>query len=100
MKTVLQPALVLTENKADALILEEGADSVVSQSSKATAEIDGTVVNLSAVKEPPGKWQSNMHKTLENGARQQNENPDLSFLVVNDKEGGKQLVVDLGKYKN
>ncbi|XP_077671660.1 DNA-directed primase/polymerase protein isoform X2 [Eretmochelys imbricata] len=98
VKTVLQPALVLTENKADALILEEGADSVVSQSSKATAEIDGTVVNLSAVKEPPGKWQSNMHKTLENGARQQNENPDLSFLVVNDKEGGKQLVVDLGVY--
>ncbi|XP_037753542.1 DNA-directed primase/polymerase protein isoform X2 [Chelonia mydas] len=98
VKTVLQPALVLIENKADALILEEGADSVVSQSSKATAEIDGTVVNLGAVKEPPGKWQSNMHKTLENGTRQQNENPDLSFLVVNDKEGGKQLVVDLGVY--
>ncbi|XP_044873962.1 DNA-directed primase/polymerase protein isoform X2 [Mauremys mutica] len=98
VKTVLQPALVLTENKADALILEEGADSVASQSSKATVEIDGTVVNLGAAKEASGKWQSNMHKTLENGKLQQKENSDLSFLVVDDKEGGKQLVVDLGVY--
>ncbi|XP_032656283.1 DNA-directed primase/polymerase protein isoform X2 [Chelonoidis abingdonii] len=98
VKTVLQPALVLTENKADALILEEGADSAASQSSKATVEIDGTVVNLGAAKEASGKWQSNMHKTLENGKLQQKENLDLSFLVVNDKEGGKQLVIDLGVY--
>uniref|UniRef100_A0A8C3SH29 DNA-directed primase/polymerase protein n=1 Tax=Chelydra serpentina TaxID=8475 RepID=A0A8C3SH29_CHESE len=98
VKTVLQPALVLTENKANALILEEGADSIVSQSSKATVEIDGTVVNLGAVKEASGNWQSNMHKTLENGTLQQKENPNLSFLIVNDKEGGKQLVVDLGVY--
>ncbi|XP_065452840.1 DNA-directed primase/polymerase protein isoform X5 [Chrysemys picta bellii] len=98
VKTVLQPALVLTENKADALILEDGADSVASQSSKATVEIDGTVVNLGAAKEASGKWQSNMHEMLENGKLQQKDNPYLSFLVVNDKEGGKQLVVDLGVY--
>ncbi|XP_026503684.1 DNA-directed primase/polymerase protein isoform X3 [Terrapene carolina triunguis] len=98
VKTVLQPAFVLTENKADALILEDGADSVASQSSKATVEIDGTVVSLGAAKEASGKWQSNMHKTLENGKLQQKDNPNLSFLVVNDKEGGKQLVVDLGVY--
>ncbi|XP_026503683.1 DNA-directed primase/polymerase protein isoform X2 [Terrapene carolina triunguis] len=76
----------------------DGADSVASQSSKATVEIDGTVVSLGAAKEASGKWQSNMHKTLENGKLQQKDNPNLSFLVVNDKEGGKQLVVDLGVY--
>ncbi|XP_075786407.1 DNA-directed primase/polymerase protein isoform X1 [Pelodiscus sinensis] len=97
VKRILQPALTLTENKADALILEEGMDGV-SHSSKATTELDGSVINIGAVKQTSGKWQSNKHKMLENGTLQQKENPDLSFLVVNDKEGGKQLVVDLGVY--
>ncbi|XP_067407752.1 DNA-directed primase/polymerase protein [Emydura macquarii macquarii] len=97
VKTVLQPALVFTKNKADVLILEEGADNVVSQSSKATVDLEGSV-NLGAVKEAFGRQQPNIHKTLGNGTLQEKENSDLSFLVVNDKEGGKQLLVDLGVY--
>lgn len=98
MRRVLQPALRLTKTKAAAVIPEEEIGHVF-QSSKATAELNGSPVNSVAVTNASGSWQSCTCKTLDTETSQQKEKSEFSFLVVNDKDGGSQLFVDMGKYK-
>ncbi|XP_025063378.1 DNA-directed primase/polymerase protein isoform X2 [Alligator sinensis] len=97
VRRVLQPALRLTKTKAAAVIPEEEIGHVF-QSSKATAELNGSPVNAVAVTNASGSWQSCMRKTLDTETSQQKEKSEFSFLVVNDKDGGSQLFVDMGVY--
>lgn len=72
--------------------------STVSQSYEATAYLPGCLENQTITKDMSQSWQLNSHRTQEKETFQWTENPDLSFLIVNGKHGGKQLFVDLGKY--
>ncbi|XP_025960986.2 DNA-directed primase/polymerase protein isoform X4 [Dromaius novaehollandiae] len=97
VKTILQPAMALMESKAAALIPEERAGQVF-QCSAPTDGSDGSLINLSAVEDASKSWPSIAHKTTEIETSHQGETSEFSFLVVNDKEGYKQLFVDLGVY--
>uniref|UniRef100_A0A8D0HAN3 DNA-directed primase/polymerase protein n=1 Tax=Sphenodon punctatus TaxID=8508 RepID=A0A8D0HAN3_SPHPU len=98
VKTILQPALESTGNKVDAMDPEDRADCIVSQPSKSIVDSGKSLASRAAANETSGNGQLNAFRTLGKGASQQKENPDISFLVVNDKKGGKQLFVDLGVY--
>ncbi|XP_062431728.1 DNA-directed primase/polymerase protein isoform X2 [Rhea pennata] len=77
--------------------VEERAGHVF-QCSISTGGLDCSVINLSAVEDASKSWPSIAHETTEIETSQQEENSEFSFLVVNDKEGRKQLFVDLGVY--
>ncbi|KAH0616133.1 hypothetical protein JD844_027025 [Phrynosoma platyrhinos] len=96
LRSILQPAVLLTKNK-DAIVLEKQIS--VSQSYKATTDVPKCLENQTVSKNVPQTSQLNSQGTLEKGTSQWKENTDLSFLIVNGKQGGKQLFVDLGKYK-
>ncbi|NXI03643.1 PRIPO protein, partial [Pachycephala philippinensis] len=96
VRTILQPAVRLMESKADVIPTEEAGH--VFQCS-AGAGLDGSLTNLTAVEDASKDWQAIAHKTKNMEMSHQGENLDFSFLIVNDKEGNKQLFVDLGKYK-
>lgn len=96
MRTILQPAIRLMESKA-AVIPTEAAGHVFQCS--AGVGLDGSLTNLTAVKDASKDWPAIAHKTKDVEMSHQGENLDFSFLIVNDKEGNKQLFVDLGKYK-
>ncbi|XP_048364955.1 DNA-directed primase/polymerase protein [Sphaerodactylus townsendi] len=97
LRTVLQPAILLTKNE-DPLVSEKQAVTTVSQSYGATASLPSCLENQTITKDMSQSWQLNSHRTQEKNTSQWTENPDLSFLIVNGKHGGKQLFVDLGVY--
>ncbi|NWV29295.1 PRIPO protein, partial [Origma solitaria] len=96
VRTVLQPAIRLMESKAVVIPAEEAGH--VSQCT-AGVGLDGSLTNLTAVEDASKDWPAIAHKTKDMEMSHQGENLDFSFLMVNDKEGNKQLFVDLGKYK-
>ncbi|NXH92034.1 PRIPO protein, partial [Edolisoma coerulescens] len=96
VRTILQPAIRLMESKAAVIPTEEAGH--VFQCSEG-AGLDGSLTNLTAVEDASKDWPAIAHKTKDMEMSHQGENLDFSFLIVNDKEGNKQLFVDLGKYK-
>lgn len=97
MRTILQPAIRLVESKA-AAVIPEGAGHVLQCSAEGVG-LDGSPENFRAVEDASKGWPATAHQTKEMATSQQGENVEFSFLIVNDKEGNKQLFVDLGKYK-
>ncbi|NXI23279.1 PRIPO protein, partial [Sterrhoptilus dennistouni] len=95
VRTILQPAIRLMGSKAAVIPTEEAGH--VFQSS-AGAGLDGSLTNLTAVEDDSKDWPAMAHETKDVEMPHQEENVDFSFLIVNDKEGNKQLFVDLGKF--
>ncbi|NXC67895.1 PRIPO protein, partial [Anhinga anhinga] len=96
VRTILQPAIRLMESEA-AAVIPEGAGRVFQCSAEAVA-LDGSLTNLTAVEDASKSWPALAHKTEDMETSYQGENSEFSFLIVNDKGGGKQLFVDLGVY--
>ncbi|XP_056182284.1 DNA-directed primase/polymerase protein isoform X1 [Falco biarmicus] len=97
VRTILQPAIRLMESKAAAVIPEGGAGCVFQCSAEAVG-LGGSLTNLTAVEDASRGWPAVAHKTKDTETSHQGQNLDFSFLMVNDKEGNKQLFVDLGVY--
>lgn len=97
MRTILQPAIRLMESNAAAVVPEEGAERVF-QCFSPTVEVDGSLTNPTAAEDASKGWPAIAHQTKEVETSNHGENSEFSFLIVNDKEGDKQLFVDLGKY--
>ncbi|NXO30108.1 PRIPO protein, partial [Cisticola juncidis] len=95
VRTILQPALRLMESRA-AVIPTEGAGHVFQCS--AGAGLYGSLTNLTAVEDDSKDWPAIAQETKDVEMPHQEENVDFSFLIVNGKEGNKQLFVDLGVY--
>uniref|UniRef100_A0A8C5TCP5 DNA-directed primase/polymerase protein n=1 Tax=Malurus cyaneus samueli TaxID=2593467 RepID=A0A8C5TCP5_9PASS len=95
VRTILQPAIRLMQSEA-AVIPTEEAEHVFQCS--AGAGLDGSLTNLTAAEDASKDWPAIAHKTKHMEISHQGENFDFSFLIVNDKEGNKQLFVDLGVY--
>lgn len=98
MRTILQPAIRLVESKAAAVIPEEGVGHVFQCSAEGVG-LGGSLTNLTAVEDASKGRPAIACKTKDMERSHQGENSEFSFLIVNDKEGNKQLFVDLGKYK-
>ncbi|XP_040461451.1 DNA-directed primase/polymerase protein isoform X3 [Falco naumanni] len=96
VRTILQPAITLMESKA-AAVIPEGAGCVFQCSTEAVG-LGGSLTNLAAVEDASRGWPAVAHKTKDTETSHQGQNLDFSFLMVNDKEGNKQLFVDLGVY--
>ncbi|KAM9295186.1 DNA-directed primase/polymerase protein [Morus bassanus] len=97
VRTILQPAIRLMESEAAAVIPEEGAGHVFQCSAEAVG-LDGSLTNLTALEDASKGWPAIARKTEGMETSHQGENLEFSFLIVNDKEGDKQLFVDLGVY--
>ncbi|NWY70816.1 PRIPO protein, partial [Erithacus rubecula] len=95
VRTILQPAIRLMESRAAVIPAEEAGH--VFQCS-AGAGLDGSLTNLTAGKDGSKDWPAIAHETKDMEMPHQGENLDFSFLIVNNKEGNKQLFVDLGKF--
>ncbi|NXM47325.1 PRIPO protein, partial [Gymnorhina tibicen] len=95
VRTILQPAIRLMESKAAVIPTEEAGH--VFQCS-AGVGLDGSLTNLTAAEDACKDWPAIAHKTKDVEMSLQGENLDFSFLIVNNKEGNKQLFVDLGVY--
>ncbi|NXX88345.1 PRIPO protein, partial [Centropus bengalensis] len=98
VRAILQPAVQLMERKAAAVIPEEGAGHVLQCPAEA-AGFDGSLTNLTEAEDASKGWSAMAGQTKAMATTPQGENSAFSFLIVNDKEGAKQLFVDLGKYK-
>lgn len=94
MRTILQPAIRLMESRAAVIATEEAGH--IFQSS-AGAGLDGSFTNLTAAEDGSKDWPAIARETKNVEMPHQGENLDFSFLIVNSKEGNKQLFVDLGK---
>ncbi|XP_035753670.1 DNA-directed primase/polymerase protein isoform X3 [Egretta garzetta] len=97
VRTILQPAIRLVERKAAVVIPEEGAGHVFQCSAEAVG-LDCSLSNLAAIEDSSKGWPAIACKTKDMETSHQGENSEFSFLIVNDKEGDKQLFVDLGVY--
>ncbi|NXQ65269.1 PRIPO protein, partial [Quiscalus mexicanus] len=95
VRTILQPAIRLMQSRAAVIPTEEAGN--VFQCS-AGAGLDGSLTNLPAVEDDSKDRPAIAHETKDVEMPHQGENLDFSFLIVNDKEGNKQLFVDLGVY--
>ncbi|NXD02673.1 PRIPO protein, partial [Certhia familiaris] len=95
VRTILQPAIRLMESRAAVIPTEEAGH--VFQCS-AGAGLDSSLTNLTAAEEDSKVQPAIVHETKDMEIPHQEENLDFSFLIVNDKEGNKQLFVDLGKF--
>ncbi|XP_071663736.1 DNA-directed primase/polymerase protein isoform X2 [Patagioenas fasciata] len=96
VRKILQPAIRLMESHA-AVVIPEGA-GCVSQCSAEAVGLDGSLTNLTAVEGAAKGWPAVACETKDMETGHQGENSEFSFLIVNDKEGDKQLFVDLGVY--
>ncbi|NXC03064.1 PRIPO protein, partial [Orthonyx spaldingii] len=96
VRTILQPAIRLMESRAAVIPTEEAGH--VFQCSAKGAGLDGSLTNLTAVEDASKDWPAIAHKTKDTEVSHQGESLDFSFLIVNDKEGNRQLFVDLGVY--
>lgn len=97
MKTILQPAIRLMESNVTAPIAE-GETGYIFQR-PAPTDLDGSLTNFTAVKDASKGWPAIADQRNETETSYHGENSEFSFLIVNNKEGDKQLFVDLGKYK-
>lgn len=97
VRTILQPALRLVGSNVAAPIAEGGA-GYTSQRSAPTVELDGPLTNLTAVEDASKGWPAIADQRKETETSHHGENSEFSFLIVNNKEGDKQLFVDLGVY--
>ncbi|NWT30963.1 PRIPO protein, partial [Cardinalis cardinalis] len=95
VRTILQPAIRLMQSRAPVIPTEEAGN--VFQCS-AGAGLGGSLTNLPAVEDDSKDRPAIAHETKDMEMPHQRENLDFSFLIVNDKEGNKQLFVDLGVY--
>ncbi|NXM23591.1 PRIPO protein, partial [Oxyruncus cristatus] len=98
VRTILQPATRLVEGMAAAAVIPEEEAGHVFQSSAEAVGLDGSLTNLTAIEDASKGWPATAHKTKDTEMSHRRENLDFSFLIVNDKEGNKQLFVDLGVY--
>ncbi|XP_026702936.1 DNA-directed primase/polymerase protein isoform X2 [Athene cunicularia] len=96
VRTILQPAIRLMESKA-AAVIPEGVGHVF-QCSAGRVGLDGSLTNLTAAEDASKGRPAIAHKAKHMETSHQGKNLELSFLIVNDKEGDKQLFVDLGVY--
>ncbi|NXB87975.1 PRIPO protein, partial [Vidua chalybeata] len=94
VRTILQPAIRLMESRAVVIPAEEAGHVF-----QCSAGLDGSLTNLTAVEDDSKDGPAIAHETKTMEMPHQGENLDFSFLIVKDKEGNKQLFVDLGKYK-
>ncbi|NXX83999.1 PRIPO protein, partial [Urocolius indicus] len=94
VRTILQPAIRLMERKAAAI---PGGGHIFPCSAEGGG-LGGSLTDLTAVEDAPKGWPALAHETKDMETSDQGENLELSFLIVNNKEGGKQLFVDLGVY--
>ncbi|NWU64271.1 PRIPO protein, partial [Pterocles burchelli] len=97
VRTILQPAIRLMESKAAVMIPEEGAGRVSHCCAEAVV-LGGSPANLTAMEDAFKNWPAIACKTKDMETSHEGENSEFSFLIVNDKEGNKQLFVDLGVY--
>ncbi|NXU77271.1 PRIPO protein, partial [Oreotrochilus melanogaster] len=97
VRTILQPAIRLIESKAAAAVIPEGAGDVFQCSAEAVGS-DGSLTNCTASEDVSKGWPSIAHKTEGMETSYQGEDSEYSYLIINDKEGDKQLFVDLGVY--
>lgn len=97
VRTILQPAIRLVGSNVAAPIAEGGA-GYTSQRSAPTVELDGPLTNLTAVEDASKGWPAIADQRKETETSHHGENSEFSFLIVNNKEGDKQLFVDLGVY--
>ncbi|XP_009944738.1 PREDICTED: DNA-directed primase/polymerase protein-like, partial [Leptosomus discolor] len=97
VRTILQPAIRLIESKAASVIPEGGAGHVFQCSAEGVV-LGGALTNLTAVEDASKGWSAIACKTKDTETSHQGEDFEFSFLIVNDKEGDKQLFVDLGVY--
>lgn len=97
VRMILQPAILLIKNK-DAMVPEKQVSSDISQRYKITTELPTCIENQTVTQDVSQSWQQNSHRILQRKTSQWKGNPDLSFLIVNGKQGEKQLFVDLGVY--
>ncbi|KFP85035.1 Coiled-coil domain-containing protein 111, partial [Acanthisitta chloris] len=98
VRTILQPAIRLLESKAAAAVIPGGEAGHVFQSFEEGVGLDGSPTNLRAVEDASKSCPAIVCKTKDMETPHQGENLDFSFLIVNGKEGDKQLFVDLGVY--
>ncbi|KAF7238049.1 DNA-directed primase/polymerase protein [Varanus komodoensis] len=92
LKIIFQPAILLTKNED--VVVQEKQVASVSQCYRATTD-DG---NQMMAKDESQSWQVNAHKEVGKETSHSKKNSDISFLIVNGKQRGKQLFVDLGVY--
>ncbi|NXM57790.1 PRIPO protein, partial [Illadopsis cleaveri] len=95
VRTILQPAIRLMESRAAVILAEEAGHAF---QGSAGAGLDGSLTNLTTIEDDSKDWPATAHETKDVEMPHQEENADFSFLIVNDKEGNKQLFVDLGVY--
>ncbi|XP_003205563.1 DNA-directed primase/polymerase protein isoform X1 [Meleagris gallopavo] len=96
VKTILQPAIRLMESNVTAPIAE-GETGYIFQR-PAPTDLDGSLTNFTAVKDASKGWPAIADQRNETETSYHGENSEFSFLIVNNKEGDKQLFVDLGVY--
>ncbi|NWX69550.1 PRIPO protein, partial [Alca torda] len=97
VRTILQPAIRLMKSEA-AVVIPEGGAGRVFQCSGEVFGLDDSLTNLTAIKDASEGWPAIAHETKDMETSRQGENSALSFLIVNGKDGDKQLFVDLGVY--
>ncbi|KAM4674279.1 DNA-directed primase/polymerase protein isoform 2-T2 [Amazona ochrocephala] len=97
VRRILQPAIRLIESNTAAVIPEEG-EGHVSQCSAEGVGSDGSLTSLAAVGDAAEDWPAIAHKAKDTETSYPGKNLEFSFLIVNDKGGNKQLLVDLGVY--
>nr|XP_060634627.1 DNA-directed primase/polymerase protein isoform X3 [Anolis sagrei ordinatus] len=96
LRRILEPAVLLIKNK-DAVAVEKQVLSA-SRCSKVTTDLPKCLENQTVSNNVPSTCQFNSQRAMEKGTPQAKGERDLSFLIMNGKEGGKQLFVDLGVY--
>ncbi|NXP53699.1 PRIPO protein, partial [Heliornis fulica] len=92
VRTILQPAIRLVESEA--AVIAEGGVGHVFQHSAGGVGSDGSLPHLTAARDASQGSPALAHTETSH----QGENLEFSFLIVNGKEGDKQLFVDLGVY--
>ncbi|NXW31398.1 PRIPO protein, partial [Phaetusa simplex] len=97
VRTIVQPAIRLMKSKAPVVLPEEGAGRVFRCSAEVVV-LDDPLTNLTAIEDASKGWPAIAHETKDMETSHQGENSAFSFLIVNGKDGDKQLFVDLGKY--
>ncbi|XP_063191387.1 DNA-directed primase/polymerase protein isoform X2 [Chroicocephalus ridibundus] len=97
VRTILQPAIRLMKSKA-AVVIPGGGAGCVFQCSAAVVGLDDPLTNLTAIEDASEGWPAIAHETKDMETSHQGENSAFSFLIVNGKDGDKQLFVDLGVY--
>ncbi|XP_074010577.1 DNA-directed primase/polymerase protein [Numenius arquata] len=97
VRSILQPAVRLLKSKAAVVTPEGGAGGVLQCSAEAVG-LEGSLTNLAAVEDASEGRAAIARETKDAETSHQGENSEFAFLIVNGKDGDKQLFVDLGVY--